>query len=283
MENQNQPSPASVSDSKPLVKPVIQKQNPVLVILIILVIVLLGSTVYLAYENMWLQNKITKTQAVSTPATFSTVTPTITPQANVVNITLPVTVLHTDYGAGPANQTYPYESSINVSVPQEFSTQLGAYGVADMVIIGPKGWTGSGSVGADGTSGTKLYPIGGSSNSANISISTGGACVGCVYDKAAPYFPEARQLDAGMGISSNLVSTPPPGIISNFINPQLVEYSLPNTTDGMEVNGVANFVKGTQEMPNQPYSINFQITLPLQQHNLTQELLNIFIQGQKLQ
>jgi hypothetical protein len=269
--------------------PVTPKQTSLLIILGLSLIIFVILTGFLAYQNAQLQKRIIKLQSSSLNTTSSTPVPSTTPMSQTntqtQTIALPVKILQTGYGAGPQNQTYPYPASVDVSVPQGFSSPLGAYGVADMVVVGPNEWTGIGQVGDDGSTDIGLYPVGGSPTSGpSISISNGGGCVGCTYDFAAPYFPEVRQSEPQvMSISSDLVPTPPPGIVSNFVTPQLVEYSLPTTSNGMETNGVAYFTKSeSAQLSNQPYFIGMQVVLPSSQHVLALQLLNIFIQGQGL-
>lgn len=206
--------------------------------------------------------------------------PTSTPPLNVLQtITLKVTQLKTGFSISGVTPTYP--PSVTISVPQDFSDQLGAYGVSELTLVGPKSWTGDGLVGADGGGGANLYPIGGSVISgAHITVSTAPACVGCAYDLAAPYFPKARQW-AQQNENTNIPEKS--GLVSNFVTPRLLRYNLPNTADKMEVNGVAYFTESVSpELSAQPYFIGMEITLPSQQHNLAQLVLDIFIQRQNL-
>lgn len=195
-------------------------------------------------------------------------------------VTLKVTQLKTGFGIGGVTPTYP--PSVTVSVPQSFSDQIDAYGVLHATtLIGPKGWTGDGMVGADGSSTANLYPVGGSAvNGSRIIVRVDPACIGCIYDGAAPYFPKARQLAKEV---FNMDIPEEPDLVSNFVTPQLLRYSLPNTSDGLEVNGIAYFTESVSpQLSAQPYFIGMEITLPPQQHDLAILLLDIFIQRENL-
>jgi hypothetical protein len=77
VEEKNLIDEAQTVPSQPLVKPVVQKQNPLLIVLILLTIIFLGSTGYLAYQNMQLQRKVMGMQPTSNLSTNSTQLPTI--------------------------------------------------------------------------------------------------------------------------------------------------------------------------------------------------------------
>lgn len=73
MDSRNQPvSTPALEPNQPLVKPVIQKQNPFLFVLVVLVIVLLGSTGYLAFQNVKLQKEIAGMKVTTHPSTPTT-------------------------------------------------------------------------------------------------------------------------------------------------------------------------------------------------------------------
>ena len=73
---------------------------------------------------------------------------------------LPVKVLHADYKfqnhQRANNFNYPAYDTISDSA--EFKDQIAAYGAAGLVWIGPKGWTGEGSLDSNGTLYVKLRP-----------------------------------------------------------------------------------------------------------------------------
>jgi len=73
MDTQNQTNSVSTSESsQSLVKPIVPKQTPLLLILVVLVVILLGSTGYLAYQNMQLQKRLAiSTQTSASPMTSS--------------------------------------------------------------------------------------------------------------------------------------------------------------------------------------------------------------------
>lgn len=191
-----------------------------------------------------------------------------------ISVTLPVSVLQTGYGIGDGSYVFPYLKNLTVSVPKVYSDQLGAYGMANKIFIAPKNWTGSANVGADGSGGGSLYPQGGSTSiGPNLQYDVDPACVYCAYGAAAPYFSEARQWILANEPGSTVSDIP--GITGSFINPKLYSFSLPNTADGLEVNGVAYF-------KTQPYFTSLTVTLPASQHDLASLILNHFITSNKL-
>jgi len=292
MDDKNVVDHEQTLPNNPIVKPI---KNPkvqgtgLTAVLLFLVLILIALTGYFAYQNMQLQKQLSNSKMNNLNSYSS---PTLTSQTNNITISLPVTVLQTGYGIGPRNQG-SYPKSVNASIPQNVKDQLTAYGVADKIIIGPASWTGSGSVGADGGSGGILYPVGGSDKSGpSINFSISPACVGCADDAGAAYFEQARQLDQqaeqGLGVSNFQVPQPPVGIVSKSITPNLVQYSLPNTSDGMEVNGIAFFAvydmngKITTDVHGQPYFTGMRVKLPSSQHSLALQILNIYVQRNNL-
>jgi len=238
--------------------------TPIIIAGIILVEIVVVGIIYLKIpKNL----QTTPVQLINKPTELITQTP------NKTTISLPVAILKTNYGIEGMNPSYP--KSISISVPQEFSDQVGAYGVSDLIIVGLKDWIGEGQVGADGGSYAYLYPIGGSSSKGtHISISLIPGCVGCAYDSAAHYFPKARQWVLQ---NENTDIPEKPGLVKNFVTPQLVKYNLPDTSDEMEVNGVAYF-----KDDGQPYFVGMEITMPPQQHNIVIAILDMFIEKQEL-
>lgn len=214
----------------------------------------------------------------------------ITPSPNtrrysqLLSVTLSVVQLRTSFGINGQGVSYPQD--ITVSVPSMYTEQVGAYGVSGRVVIGPTNWTGEGSVGADGSNVSYLYPVGSSVHysddgsaivqGAHINVDEVPGCVVCGFGAASPYFPEATEW---LKKQNSYIPPPRTGLIINKITPNLIRYQLPNTPDGLEVNGVAYFkVSGN----TQPYFIEMELTLPLAQHDFAVMLLNTFIERQKL-
>ena len=200
------------------------------------------------------------------------VTPAISHSQPLVLTTLSVQKVPTTFGLPGDNQTYP--PTISVTIPQQYKGQLSAYGLG-VIVLGPTGWTGSASEGADGSGGGEIYPTNGSSTtSPNITFGTDGNCAGCTLTDAASYFPNARTL-----LSKTLPGEQvkiPSGLKTQIVSPSLVRYTLPNTSNGLVVNGVAYFNQTNL------YFEYIQVSLPTSQKDLSDFILNSFISMQKL-
>ncbi|MBI3980239.1 MAG: serine/threonine protein kinase [Chloroflexi bacterium] len=200
----------------------------------------------------------------------STSMPQLTPtpiQGSIV--TLPVTALRTSSALlGDARYTYP--QATNVEIPEAFSGALAAYGGGGRVVIAPRGWTGEASQGATGNTFIRLHPVGSTGASApgmRVTWLHSGPAV----SEAAPYFEQAaRILRQQFGGEP---SPPPQGIVRAPISPQLLAYGLPNTSDGLEVNGVAYFKGESIEST----FVSMQVTLPPREHELATILLDTFV------
>lgn len=194
-------------------------------------------------------------------------------------IDLPVTELKTGYGIEGEAATYP--ASISVQVPRAHAKRIAAYGVMDMEIVAPSLWTGEGQVGADGSRFASLYPA--SPLSVNSSPSQGPgilveeipACVYCAIGDAEPYFSQAREW---FRKQHSPTTAPQQGLVTTFISPQLVQYRLPDTLDGLEVQGVA-YIQLTNNEPSPPF-FRMEVRLPKEDHDLAAFLLNTFIERQ---
>jgi len=191
-------------------------------------------------------------------------------------IVLNVVQLKTDYGFDTTGSQYSYPSTVDTSAPKAYEDKLGAYGAAEKVIVGPKGWTGEGFIAADGSGFIGLYPFNGSTKQGSrITVTVHPACVGCALGAAAPFFPEAKsQFEKDFPGPVEI----PSGLKIQPITKKLIGYSLSNTPDGLEVNGVAYFEMNS----GQPYFIQMEVTLPSTGHDLSTVILNLFIQRQGL-
>ncbi len=203
-----------------------------------------------------------------------------TPSSNSLqSINLPVTVLKTSYGiVGQSGQppTYNYPVSIDVSVPVQFVNQISAYGVGEKVIIGPINWTGDGQIGADGTATVSLYPTGGTPiTGPHITFGEITGCQSCMQGEAALYFPAAK-IQYEKNFPGPL--TIPAGLVVKPVSSTLVKYSLPNTKDGMVVNGVA-FYGGSPY----PHFSSMEVALQPNQPDLSDFILTTFISRENLQ
>jgi len=189
--------------------------------------------------------------------------------------TLNVTVLPTDYGlSGKGMYADKYPDNITVNTIIVTADKLGAYGLAGGVWLAPKGWTGQGLLGADGSSQIDLYQQGGSkSYGARISYSEIPACVGCMVDAAAPYFSSATlEYNKGnFGEVAPLII--PSGLVATSISPTLITYTLPNE-NGLSVRGVVYY------NPNNNYANPFleaKFFLPSSESDVLDFLVKNFI------
>lgn len=155
-------------------------------------------------------------------------------------IAIPVTVVSTQTALGDNDYTYP--RTLSISVPPSLSGQVGAYGAAGVVWVGPKSWTGNANVGADGNTNVTLYPKGGSGESSpHINYTIFPACVGCILGAAARYFPDAQKMyDQEYNQDGKNPVDIPPGLKVAFDLPHLVRYTLANA-NGFLTRGAANF------------------------------------------
>lgn len=215
------------------------------------------------------------THPKSTPSpTHSTkASPTVSPTTPATAIVvLTVGTLPTTYGVPGETNSYP--ASIRVSVPGSFSGELAAYGVAGTVVVGPSGWTGSGQVGADGSSGFTLLPTGASPGAGSEMVyQFDGACVGCAWADASAYFPAVAKATPSAGVGP--ASSPPPGLQTEPLAAGLIGYSLPGSNSGYQVNGVAftNLPGPTAD----PIFESLELTLPTSEHALATVILNAMV------
>lgn len=191
------------------------------------------------------------------------------------SVRLNVRVLPTRYGiSGREEPSYP--STIEVRLPERWASEVEAYGVAGLVLLGPKNWTGAGSVGANGSRGARLQPPGGPSPSAGAWIwyaDTGG-CAGCAVIEAAQYFDSVRDRWDG---SYGTLPERPPGVQSHLLSPRLLAYRIPDA--GFEVNGVAYTPLTDSDISTAepPWFVQLETALPAEQHGLATVILNDFI------
>ena len=185
---------------------------------------------------------------------------------------LSVISLNTDYGIDTPSPVY--SPNISVYLPSSLVNSVGAYGVADKIIFGPKGWTGEGHVGADGTSSISLYPQN-KTTTENVTITDGSACMGCVLGGAAPFFSSAKsKYEENFGQYegkklTNLKITP--------ISQSLVKYTYV-ADNGLSTTGVAYYLDSS----DQPEFRNIEVTLSSDKSELSTFILNNFIEANGL-
>ncbi|OGM02614.1 hypothetical protein A2115_01210 [Candidatus Woesebacteria bacterium GWA1_41_8] len=192
---------------------------------------------------------------------------------NATTVNLPVTILKTDFGTEASNFEYP--KTLTVSVPGNYKDQLAAYGAAYEILVAPKGWTGSGSIGADGNTLVELNSWGGAwgtdSKMKLIIASTGtaNALLG-----AAPYFQWVREN------WNELSETPIPKkaeMTTAFVTSRLMKYKLLNPPEGLEVAGVV-YSDAKDHVEDEFWSfIQMEITYPKTEQDFADQLLNTFI------
>ena len=160
-------------------------------------IVLLIPTLLLSCNNA---ATTTRSKLTDTTISASSYKPTdTTAKAKTLIVTeLPVTVLHSIDGGAENNSSisanhYPTKETLE---PDSMNSLLGAYGIAYEVWVAPKGWTGDGVEGGDGNVVATLYPhpyTGTSDSTLHVSYYEVPACLMCMLENAALYFPGAMK------------------------------------------------------------------------------------------
>jgi len=207
------------------------------------------------------------------PTSSRTASPNPSPSpATTTTVVLTVSTLPTTFGGPGDTNTYP--ATIRVTVPHLISGEIAAYGVAGTVVVGPASWTGSGLVGADGSVGFTLAPQGASPGTgAEMVYQFDGACVGCAWSDASAFFPAvaAAALSAGAGPAS----PPPIGLQTEPLATGLIGFSLPGSTPGYQLNGVAytNLPGSTAD----PIFEELDLSLPTTEHTLATVILNALV------
>jgi len=203
-----------------------------------------------------------------------------------IEVSIPLIILETKLGVGEGENGGPLPTritipeNIKINLPEVYSSQLSAYAIAayntiEPIIIGPKDWTGKGTIGANGNTVVELHPINTSVNKEGpyISYDEIPACWACFHWQAGKYFPLVQKEAKG---NPMLETSPIPNLKTIFLSPQIVAYSLPNTPDGLEVNGVAH-MGILNNKPAQPFK-KIEVALPKEQHELATVILNTFIE-----
>ncbi len=126
--------------------------------------------------------------AASSPAAARSAT------AGLVTASVPVASCPTSLGID--RPAVPLPRSRPVAVPKALAAGLTVY--ADnqgvMEVLGPKGWSCTAAIGADGSGGVTVYPpAAGPSSPVAIIGSETSACVGCTISQACPLFPSAAK------------------------------------------------------------------------------------------
>ena len=202
-------------------------------------------------------------------------------------IQLPLNIVKTSIGVsegeggGPLPTRITIPKTITANIPAEYVDKLEAYASAEYnkiypIVIGPKGWVGEGTMGADGNTSLNIKPKANSKEHGYVSYFGIPACTYCYWNFASPFFPQiASEANNDPGFSSTGKVGPNPNLKIVPISPQVVLYSLPNTPDGLEVNGVASvdMIDGKLSRPFR----QLEVSLPPEQHELSKIILNYFL------
>ena len=176
-------------------------------------------------------------------------------------------------GTGLYTDRYP--KTICVEYATAFSNRISAYGAAHRVWIAPKGWTGSASIGADGSADVDLHSVKGSAiPGQRFHYENSGGCAGCAVDAAAPYFPSAMRRWKEL-FNYDTLSPLPPGLKIIRVSQNVVTYSYPSE-HGLLARGVARYD------PSEPLLEKAEFVLPRSDAKLLNFLLNRFISTMKL-
>ena len=163
-----------------------------------------------------------------------------------------------------------YPKTIRVEHAAAFASRIAAYGAAYRVWIAPKGWTGSASVGADGSTSVNLRPIGDPAPSGpRLLYEDSGGCAGCALDAGAPYFPNARRRREEL-FGYETQTPVPRGLKTRRVSPKIVTYLYPSGHH-LLARGVACFD------PSQPFFEKAEFVLPRTDANLQSFLLDTFV------
>ena len=201
--------------------------------------------------------------------------PTADTAKAIVEIKMELTtiVLKTDDGILSDSEVnaFKYPASLTVDSPGRWSDKIAAYGAAYQLWLGLKGWTGTGASGADGNAAVNLFPPGKEDGSGpHIVYYQAPACVGCILNSAAPYFPEAmKEYNAEYNQDSTNPIEIPDGIQIRKISPNIVIYSLP-AKNGLLTQGVSCY-NGLEN-----YS-EAKFVLPAEQSELSDFLIKYYI------
>lgn len=157
-------------------------------------------------------------------------------------VTLPVTVLVTnDAIEGPSSKASVYPKTVDLDWYDTTATRIAAYGAAHSLWLAPRGYTGSGNAGADGSISVILYPQGGSGeNPPYVRYQAIPACVGCILSQAAIYFDNARAdlLHTFDSTMLNMIRTPK-GMVIQRISRTLTIYTYQKSNT--QIRGVAYY------------------------------------------
>lgn len=188
-------------------------------------------------------------------------------------LTLKVQVLVTLDGSEPGGtglHTDRYPKTVSLEHAAPFSNRISAYGAAYRVWIAPKGWTGSATIGADGSTDVDLHSLAGSAAAGQrFHYENSGGCAGCAVVSAAPYFSSAiRQWKEFF--SYQTLSPLPHHLLITRLSPEFLTYSYPAGHD-LVARGAIHFDSSDQ------FSEKAEFVLPRSDAKLSDFLLQRLI------
>ncbi len=193
---------------------------------------------------------------------------------------MPITVLPSadERNINPAvsYDEYPYSISVNMDT---FSSQSAIYGAVNQIWIGPKKWSGKGTIDGDGTVHVILHPAGDSSQSAPyITYTEVLSCRGCAVMAATSYFPQATDVynKSHSGKPGKTIIT---GLKTENLSNNLIKYWFP-IAEHLVAYGVAKYV--SPDSVNNGYFINAQFVLPANDSFLADFFTRKFIEMRDL-
>ncbi len=221
------------------------------------------------WRNFKIADNVTDVDKANITQTLvDVITPSVVPTQDPAAVPLQVTVLKTSYGI--ESETAPvFPQPLRVVIPSYLANQIAAYGgAANRIVLGPKGWTGDSSEGADGNTFISLYPVGGSVTlGPHIKLEEYPACGGCILEAAAPFFEPAKEEYVRNFPGAPMVE--PSGTDIQAISSTLVKYKL--TTPTQTTTGLAYYLP--QDSNQYRYFLKIEVVLPSQQQSLSDYIL----------
>lgn len=154
--------------------------------------------------------------------------PSRSPRSRVPVVVVPVKAPFT-----PKPVAFPHE--LSATVPGDLATRVALYAANvgyPLYVLGPRGMTGSGTEGQDGSFAIKLVK-----GAEKLAVSSEGGCVGCSVDAAAGLFPAAAKLAPNYG-THHVLTMQDMGAAVTYPDAQTALYAY-KVAGGERVNGIA--------------------------------------------
>lgn len=167
-------------------------------------------------------------QPIQDPALRAPVLPDHSPRTSV-----PVVVVSIKAPLTPKPIAFPQQQT--AAVPPALAAQVSLYAANlryPLYILGPRGMTGSGTEGEDGS-----FRITLAKGAEQLRVFSDGACVGCSVDAAASLFPSAAKAAASYG-TPHVVTMQQLGVAVSHPDPQTALFAY-KVVGAMIVNGIA--------------------------------------------